>query len=230
MRVVSASFVKSGTKPSHYPDFDFNEVAFAGRSNVGKSSLINTLLGRKDLVRVSKRPGATQLINFFTVRFDDNTQMGVVDLPGYGFAKVPERIRVAWGAMIDRYLSGRSGLKAVVVVMDIRRGVRDEDMQLIEALQHFGIAPVLVFTKADKLSRNKQFSTRQSIAHELGWKPKDLLIFSSHTGQGRDDLWNVLRLLTRQGGLEQLLDADESPVHDQDDDPPPPSNGDEGQP
>ena len=214
MRVVSAEFIKSGTKPSHYPELGYNEVAFAGRSNVGKSSLINTLLGRKDLVRVSKRPGATQLINFFDVRFDDDGRMGLVDLPGYGFAKVPERIRVAWGAMIDRYLSGRPTLKAVVVVMDIRRGVRDEDMQLIEALQHFGVAPVLVFTKADKLSRNKQYSKRAAIAKELGWEPKDLLLFSSHTGQGRGDLWQVLRLLTREGGLEEAMGVDDASANE----------------
>jgi len=220
MRVVSAEFIKSGTKPVHYPDFDYNEVAFAGRSNVGKSSLINTLLERKDLVRVSKRPGATQLINFFEVRFDDDARIGMVDLPGYGFAKVPERVRVAWGKMIDRYLSGRPTLKAVVVVMDIRRGVRDEDMQLIEALQHFGVAPVLVFTKADKLSRNKQYSRRAAIARELGWEPRDLLLFSSHTGQGRNDLLKVLRLLTREGGLEEALGADSTDSPDSPDNDP----------
>lgn len=191
MQVNTAEFVKSATAPEHYPPPDRPEVAFGGRSNVGKSSLINTLLNRRKLVKVSGRPGHTQLINFFNV----NDELYAVDLPGYGFAKVPEDVKAKWGPMIEDYLAHRPNLRALVVIMDLRRGPRNEDIQLIEAAPHFGIQPILVFTKADKLAKQKRDKQVRKIAGEFGIEPRDLIVFSSLDKTGVDPLWKRIETL-----------------------------------
>ena len=133
MHVKSTEFIKSATKPAHYPESDLPEIAFAGRSNVGKSSLINVLVNRKKLVRTSSTPGRTQLINFFDV----NESFTLVDLPGYGFAKVPLDVKRQWGPMMETYLSSRANLQGVVLIMDIRRIPRDEDLQMLDLVENF---------------------------------------------------------------------------------------------
>ncbi len=182
-------FVKSATRPSHYPDWPFPEVAFAGRSNVGKSSLINALLSRKGLVKVSSTPGRTQLINFFQV----NDALGLVDLPGYGFARVPLEVKAKWGAMIEGYLSRRQALSAVIVIMDLRRGIEEDDMQLIEALPHYKIQPILVFTKADKYSRNAMQQRAREIAAAHALRADDLVLASSTKRQGLEVIWQRIQ-------------------------------------
>ena len=159
MNIKSAEFVTSATKPSQYPAAGLPEIAFAGRSNVGKSSLINVLVNRKHLVKTSSTPGRTQMINFF----DINGNLTFVDLPGYGYARVPEAVQKKWGPMIETYLSGRRTLKAVVVIMDIRRTPREEEQNLIAWLKHYSIAKILVLTKADKLSKTKQKQTADGL-------------------------------------------------------------------
>ncbi|WP_298438357.1 ribosome biogenesis GTP-binding protein YihA/YsxC, partial [Geobacter sp.] len=134
MHVTSAEFVKSATKPANYPPEEFPEVAFAGRSNVGKSSLINVLVNRKGLVRTSSTPGRTQLINFFLV----NGGLMLVDLPGYGFAKVPLAVKKQWGPMMETYLSTRRTLGCVVLILDIRRVPTEEDRQMLQWLRAYG--------------------------------------------------------------------------------------------
>ena len=129
MKIVSAEFIKSATRPGNYPPPELAEVAFAGRSNVGKSSLINVLVNRKNLVRTSSTPGRTQLLNFFCINGDS---FSLVDLPGYGFAKVPLAVKEAWGPMMRTYLETRECLKAVVFILDIRRLPREEDIQLLD--------------------------------------------------------------------------------------------------
>ena len=195
MKVQKAEFVTSATEPDQYPRPDRPEIAFAGRSNVGKSSLINTLLGRKNLVRTSKKPGRTRTINFFDV----NGEFYLVDLPGYGYAKVSKKERAAWGPMIDSYLDLRPTLEVLVCIMDIRRGVEDDDMQLIEAAPHFGIQPVLVFTKADKLSKQKRQKRRRELAEVFGVEPDEILLFSSEKRIGKRELWRRLEELTGIG-------------------------------
>jgi GTP-binding protein len=188
MIIKSAEFIKSTVKPAHYPPADLPEIAFAGRSNVGKSSLINTLVNRKRLVKTSSTPGRTQLINFF----DINETFSLVDLPGYGYAKVPARIQKEWGPMIETYLSTRKTLKGVVLIMDIRRTPRQEEMDFIGWLDSFTIPAILVVTKADKLSKTRQAKQLALIGHTLGVERSDLILFSSKTRLGKESVWSVI--------------------------------------
>jgi GTP-binding protein len=188
MIIKSAEFVTSATKPSQYPAEGLTEIAFAGRSNVGKSSLINILVNRKHLVKTSSTPGRTQTINFF----DINKNLTFVDLPGYGFARVPDAIKKKWGPMVETYLSGRRTLKAVVVIMDIRRTPRKEEQNLIEWLEHHSIAKILVLTKADKLSKAKQDQQRAAHAETLGVDTDTLILFSAKSRLGKEDLWQSI--------------------------------------
>jgi len=188
MIIKSAEFVTSAVKPSQYPPADMPEIAFAGRSNVGKSSLINTLVNRKRLVKTSTTPGRTQLVNFFVV----NGVVAFVDLPGYGYARVPVSIKKTWGPMIETYLKGRENLKGVVLLMDIRRVPQQEEKTFMDWLSHFNIPPVLVLTKADKLSKSKQAQQRVVIAEALGVDTNGLIPFSAKTRMGRTAVWDAI--------------------------------------
>ena len=184
MKIIKAEFMKSGSKPQHWPRHDMPEVAFGGRSNVGKSSLINSLTQRKRLVKVSGTPGRTQLVNFFNI----NDSICLVDLPGYGYAKAPLEERESWGHMVESYLVGRNQLRAMVIIMDLRRGMEDDDMMLVKAAPDLQVQPVLVFTKADKFSKAQRTKRRGEIAKELGEDPESLLLYSSKDGLGREEL------------------------------------------
>jgi len=199
MNIKSAEFVTSAVKPAQYPPVKYPEMAFAGRSNVGKSSLINTLVNRKRLVKTSSTPGRTQLINFF----DINDLITFVDLPGYGYAKVPTAVRKKWGPMIETYLSGRDTLKGVVVILDIRRTPREEEHNLIAWLEHYAIAGILVLTKADKLSKAKQNKQRAAIANSLNVDCSDLILFSAKSRKGRQDVWDAIIPLTELNRLQE---------------------------
>jgi GTP-binding protein len=191
MIIKSAEFVTSAVKPAQYPEPLHPEIAFAGRSNVGKSSLINTLVNRKRLVKTSTTPGRTQLINFFIV----NTDLMLVDLPGYGYAKVPAAIKKQWGPMIETYLSGRPSLKAVVLLMDLRRTPGTEELAFMDWLQQYGVASVPVLTKADKLSKTEQIKQHKRIAEVLERTVDSLILFSAKTGMGRETIWRQLENL-----------------------------------
>lgn len=196
MNVHQADFIKSAAKPKDYPPADLPEVAFVGRSNVGKSSLINVLAGRKGLVRTSSTPGRTQLINFF----DINGSLTLVDLPGYGYAKAPPELRKQWGPMIEVYLASRESLKAVVLILDIRRIPSDGDLQMLRWLETYNILPIIVLTKCDKLSKNELAKQRTIIADTMKRDKGILLSFSALSRDGRDDIWReILRLLELQG-------------------------------
>jgi GTP-binding protein len=188
MQIKSAEFVKSATRPAEYPPALLPEIAFVGRSNVGKSSLINTLVNRKRLVKTSATPGRTRLINFF----DINGQFVFVDLPGYGYAKVPPSVRKKWGPMIETYLSGRQTLKGVVVIMDIRRTPQQEELNLLGWLSHYAIKAIVVLTKIDKLSKSKSTRQQHHIAQALSMEPQDLIIFSAKSRRGRNTLWRSI--------------------------------------
>ena len=193
MIITSAEFIKSAVKPSQYPPADAPEIAFAGRSNVGKSSLINKLLNRRRLVKTSSTPGRTQLINFFSI----NETFTFVDLPGYGYAKVPQHIRKKWGPMVETYLSSRKTLKGVVLVLDIRRTPRVEESDLINWLNHYRLSLILVLTKIDKISKTKQNKQRKTVAESLSVEESELILFSAKSGAGKETLWKAIENLLK---------------------------------
>lgn len=191
MIIKSAQFVKSAVTPSQYPPADLPEIAFTGRSNVGKSSLINTLVNRKHLVKTSSTPGRTRLINFFII----NHAFSFVDLPGFGYAKVPVAVRKSWGPMIETYLSTRKTLKGVILIMDIRRMPGTQELDFIQWLNYYHIPGIMVLTKSDKLSKNKQMTQRKAIADVLGNHMEELILFSAKSRLGKDDVWNAIEHL-----------------------------------
>lgn len=187
---MDVEFLISAFKESQYPVSDKPEIAFAGKSNVGKSSLINTLVNRKKLARTSSTPGRTQSINFF--RFGKTLYL--VDLPGYGFARVPARVKESWREMVETYLIRRPTLKAVVVILDIRRDPASGDIDLIHWLRSYNIHPIIVLTKADKVSRQQAKNRAGLIAGELaGVSPDTPVVFSAKTRQGKDEIWKRIR-------------------------------------
>ncbi|HNQ18174.1 MAG TPA: ribosome biogenesis GTP-binding protein YihA/YsxC [Smithellaceae bacterium] len=189
MKITKTEFIKSATQVSQYPLPTLPEIAFAGRSNVGKSSLINALLGRKNLAKTSNTPGRTQLINFFTI----NDKMSFVDLPGYGFAKVARSVKENWGEMIEAYLRQRTNLALVVLILDIRRVPNEDDLSLRDWLDHYRIPYLYVLTKSDKLSNNQSVKQKQIIEKILNVsKEEKLILFSAKTQKGKDDLWKIL--------------------------------------
>jgi GTP-binding protein len=189
MDVLDAEFVAGATALGQLPAPTFAEVAFAGRSNVGKSSLINNLVRRKKLVRTSGAPGCTRAINIFRVRLrtnDEEAHLDLVDLPGYGYAQRSKAERKSWGPLIEGFLSGRPGLRGAVVIVDIRRGTQDDDLQLLEFLESVGVTPILVATKLDKLPANKRKPAVAKLQREIKHR---VIPYSSVTGDGWDALW-----------------------------------------
>lgn len=193
MDVAKAEFVKSAVKPKDYPLSELPEVAFVGRSNVGKSSLINVLANRKSLVRTSSTPGRTQLINFFSI---NDGMLTLVDLPGYGFAKAPPELRKQWGPMIETYLAKRDNLKAVVLILDIRRIPSDGDLRMLGWLITYDIPAIIVLTKCDKLSKTERAKQTALIATAIKRDKSELFHFSALSREGRDRIWQEIMRLT----------------------------------
>lgn len=192
MELYQTEFIKSAVHPKDYPELTLPEVAFVGRSNVGKSSLINVLLNRKNLVRTSSTPGRTQLINFFNV----NSKLILVDLPGYGYAKAPPDVRKQWQPMIETYLAKRDNLTAVVLILDIRRVPSDGDLQMLRWLETYNIRPIIVLTKCDKLSKNEIAKQSGLISAKIERDQQALLPFSALSKSGRDGIWKVIESVT----------------------------------
>jgi len=190
MKIVSAEFIKSAVHERDFPKERLPEVAFVGRSNSGKSSLINTLVNRKGLAKTSSTPGRTRLVNFFRI----NHKLTFVDLPGYGYAKVAASLREEWGPMIEGYLEKRDNLKGVVLIMDIRRPPEKEEEMLIEFLSSLEIPVVFALTKVDKLSGNER--TRQLKLFKTGLNGI-AIPFSATTGEGKDEIWKAITELIK---------------------------------
>lgn len=194
MIIQSASFITSAPALASCPDSDWPEIAFAGRSNVGKSSLINTLLNRKGLVRTSSTPGRTQMLNFFAI----NEKLHFVDLPGYGFARAPRAVRERWQPMIRGYLAGRANLKAVIWLLDARREPSDEDLHFLDWLEEAERPTIPVVTKVDKLSRNELARQLATISRVTGLEREVFTTFSSVTREGCAELWERIEEAIRE--------------------------------
>ena len=189
MIVKKAEFITSAAKPQQYPAPGVKEIAFAGRSNVGKSSLINLLVGRKALAKVSSSPGKTRTINFFNI----NDAFRIVDLPGYGFAKVSKAEQESWGRMMETYLSKREDLAAVILLVDSRHEPTAQDVQMYEWLQYYGLSGIVAATKTDKISRNELNKNISVIRKKLSMDPDDIVLpVSSLKRTGVDELSAVI--------------------------------------
>lgn len=190
MKIVSADYMISAVSEKQYPGGTLPEIAFAGRSNVGKSSLINSLLNRKKLVKISATPGKTQMINFFDV----NHEFVFADLPGYGFAKVPKAVQKKWQKLVEDYLTKRDNLRVVVLIVDIRRKPTELDLHMQEWLEQYDVDYILVATKSDKLSQAEQSKQLKQIrAAFLDESDNALVAYSSKNQRGRKELWKLLQ-------------------------------------
>ena len=198
MDILDASFVAGATQLGQLPAPAFAEVAFAGRSNVGKSTLINRLVSRKRLVRTSGRPGCTRAINVFRVQTRDAT-LDFVDLPGYGYARRSKAERKSWGPLIEGFLRFRPGLRAVVVIVDVRRGLQEDDYHLLEFIETTPATPIVVATKVDKLPKSKKKSELLKLQKKAGVR---VLGCSGETGEGREQLWGELLKASSLGQRE----------------------------
>ena len=179
---------------SALPDNSLSEVAFAGRSNVGKSSLINSLVNRKSLARTSSSPGKTQTINFYNV----NDALYLVDLPGYGYAKASEQVKQQWARMIERYLRGSKVLKTVFVLVDIRHEPGKNDLVMYDWVKQSGYTPLIIATKADKIKRSQLAGQLKLLREGLGCgKDTTIIPYSAVTKQGRDEIWDLIEQVTK---------------------------------
>lgn len=209
MEIKKADFVKSAVYEKDYPEILENiEFAFVGRSNVGKSSLINSITNRKKLAKTSKTPGRTQLINYFLI----NNEAYFVDLPGYGFAKVPKAVKDNWGNIIGDYLSSNRK-KLVFVLLDIRRVPSGEDMEMLTWLDHYNVPYTIIFTKVDKLSNNEKFKQLKEIRKKLEFRNDDVLYYSSLKGTGKEELLNYIgEVIEEFKGVEYTFGLEEDEV------------------
>lgn len=189
MKVTKSDIVISAVKPEQYPSGGLPEIALAGRSNVGKSSFINSLINRKNLARTSSKPGKTQTLNFYII----NDMLHFVDVPGYGFAKVSKTEREAWGRMIETYITMREELKAVVQIVDLRHKPTVDDVNMYEFLKYYGVPVIVIATKADKIPKGKWEKHAKVVKQTLDIASSDeLVLFSSETKKGKDEAWNAI--------------------------------------
>ncbi|ALS79007.1 MULTISPECIES: ribosome biogenesis GTP-binding protein YihA/YsxC [Planococcus] len=186
MKVNHVELVISAVRPDQYPEDGLPEFALAGRSNVGKSSFINKMIGRKSMARISSKPGKTQTLNFYKIE----EKLFYVDVPGYGYAKVSKSEREAWGKMIERYITNREPLRAVIQIVDLRHPPSRDDIAMYEFMKHFEIPCIIIATKADKIPKGKWDKHKKIVRTTLDMDKNDpLIIFSSETGLGKDQAW-----------------------------------------
>mgnify|MGYP003498789559 FL=1 len=189
MKVHNVQMIGSFVRPEQFPTEGLPEFALAGRSNVGKSSFINRMIGRKALARISSKPGKTQQLNFYNIE----EQFFFVDVPGYGYAKVSKAERAAWGKMIESYFTGREQLKAVVLIVDLRHNPTNDDCMMYDFLKHYNIPVIVVATKADKIPRGKWDKHKKNVKETLQMDANDpLFVFSSEKGIGFEQVWQEI--------------------------------------
>lgn len=200
MKVTAAEFITSAVGPKQYPTDGLPEIALVGRSNVGKSSLLNKMMSRKALARISARPGKTQTLNYYKA----NNQLYFVDFPGYGYAKVSKSIKEQWGQMIQGYLSQRKELRFVIQLVDIRHAPSKDDIAMYDWCKQIGLPTVVVATKGDKIARGKWPQHLKVIRQDLQFRGDDtIIVFSSETGQGRDELWAEIQSRLREHAVAE---------------------------
>ena len=186
MKVHNVEMIGSFVRPEQFPVDGYPEFALAGRSNVGKSSFINRMIGRKALARISSKPGKTQQLNFYKIE----DKFFFVDVPGYGYAKVSKSERAAWGKMIEQYFMGRQQLKAVVLIVDLRHPPTNDDCMMYDFLKHYNIPVIVISTKADKIPKGKWDKHKKIVRETLQMDKQDpLFVFSSEKGLGFDEVW-----------------------------------------
>jgi GTP-binding protein len=201
MKVNEAEFIISAVGSNQYPVDALPEIALAGRSNVGKSSLINRLIQRKNLARTSSQPGKTQTLNYYRI----NSDLYFVDLPGYGYAKVAKTKREVWGKFIEHYLLNREELKLLLLLVDLRHPPSKDDISMYEWLKHVDVPMCVVATKADKVPKSKWQKHLKMIRDALVFDPSDpLILFSSETGLGKDELWQVITDARHSEEIEEI--------------------------
>ncbi len=194
-KITTVNFIKSAVKPEHYPQHALPEIAFVGRSNVGKSSLLNTLVKKKNIARISNTPGRTQVINFFNI----DGRLCFVDLPGYGFAKVPKHIKQQWGPMIEAYLLNSERLKRVVQILDARRKPSQHDLLMQNWLQSYQIPAIMVATKIDKIPKSQRSKQLNLIRDTLEMPFEEPLFpFSALTREGIQPIWKAIFAAMRE--------------------------------
>ncbi len=202
MKITSAEFLGSAVGEAQFPPDDLPEIALVGRSNVGKSSLLNYLLNRKSLARTSSTPGKTQTINFYEI----NGSFRFVDLPGYGYAKVSKAEKAKWASFIERYLSSRQGLIEIMLLVDIRRKLGEEDYQMLEYIRALDFEGRVILTKIDKLNQSQIVRARREVSEALGIPLDRVFIISNLKSKGKYPLWEDINRLFKSKGLDISLE------------------------
>lgn len=189
MKVHNVEMIMSAVRPEQYPIEGYPEFALAGRSNVGKSSFINKMIGRKSLARTSSKPGKTQTLNFYKIE----EQLFFVDVPGYGYAQISKSERAKWGPMIEEYITSREELRAVIQIVDLRHPPSADDCAMYDYLVHFEIPAIVIATKADKIPRGRWEKHKKIVRERLQMRIDDpLVVFSSEKGIGVDEVWKLI--------------------------------------
>jgi len=189
LKITSAEYLKSAVIKEDYPKIALPEIIFSGRSNVGKSSLINSIVGRKNLAKTSSVPGKTRTLNFYLI----NNSFYIVDLPGYGFAKVPDSVRKQWSNMISDYFNSSCKIISSFLILDSRRDVSELDIQMIDWFKYYKIEPIIIITKIDKLKKHELLKRKIAIIDKLiPFDCNKIVLFSAKTGQGKKDVMKLM--------------------------------------